>query len=152
MPLSKIADWSTTPASNTDVGGIALGENVAAMREMNDAIRQMMAQHAVQYKSPSAPASVAVSASAIDCSQGIIFTKTASGGLTWTFTNVPAGTYAGILELTNGGTGTQTFPSGSKWASGGTPTLSASGKDLLTFYTPDGGTTWHWAVRALAVA
>lgn len=100
----------------------------------------------------SGPASVAVAASAINCASGHIFTKTASGALTWTFTNVPAGFYAGILELTNGGTGTQTFPTGSKWASGGTPTLSASGKDLLSFYTPDGGTTWHWAVRALAVA
>lgn len=100
----------------------------------------------------SAGAAVAVAASAINCSAGHVFTKTAAGALTWSFSNVPAGFYAGILELTNGGTGTQTFPAGSKWASGGTPTLSASGKDILTYYTPDGGTTWHWAVRALAVA
>lgn len=100
----------------------------------------------------SGPASVAVSASAIDCSQGHVFTKTAAGALSWTFSNVPAGFYACVLELTNGGTGTQTFPTGSKWASGTAPALSASGKDILTAYTPDGGTTWHWAVRAKGVA
>lgn len=97
-------------------------------------------------------ASNAVSASAIDCSAGHVFTKTATGALTWTFTNVPAGFYAGVLELTNGGLGTQTFPSGSKWASGTAPSLSSSGLDTLTFYTSNGGTTWHWAVRAKAEA
>jgi hypothetical protein len=87
---------------------------------------------------------VAVSASAIDCSAGNFFTKTASGALTWTFTNVPASrAFAVILELTNGGTGTQTWPAAVKWPGGTAPTLTASGVDVLGFITDDGGTTWR---------
>ena len=87
---------------------------------------------------------VAVSASAIDCSAGNYFTKTASGALTWTFTNVPASrAFTVILELTNGGTGTQTWPAAVKWPGGTAPTLTASGVDVLGFITDDGGTTWR---------
>lgn len=87
---------------------------------------------------------VAVAASAIDCGSGTYFTKTASGSLTWTVTNVPAtGAYAFILELTNGGTGTQTWMTGTKWPGGTAPTLVASGVDVLGFITDDGGTTWR---------
>lgn len=87
---------------------------------------------------------VAVAASAINCSAGNFFTKTASGALTWTFTNVPASrAFAVILELTNGGTGTQTWPAAVKWPGGTAPTLTASGVDVLGFITDDGGTTWR---------
>lgn len=87
---------------------------------------------------------VAVAASAIDCSAGNFFTKTASGALTWTFTNVPSTrAFTVILELTNGGTGTQTWPAAVKWPLGTAPTLTASGVDLLGFVTDDGGTTWR---------
>lgn len=85
-----------------------------------------------------------VSASAINCSLGNYFIKTASGALTWTFTNVPATrSFSVLLELTNGGTGTQTWPAAVKWPSGTAPTLTASGVDLLGFITDDGGTTWR---------
>lgn len=87
---------------------------------------------------------VAVSASAIDCSAGNYFTKTATGALTWTFTNVPASrAFTVLLELTNGGTGTQTWPAAVKWPGGTAPTLTASGVDVLAFVTDDSGTTWR---------
>lgn len=86
----------------------------------------------------------AVSASAIDCSLGNYFTKTATGALTWTFTNVPSSrAFTVILELTNGGIGTQTWPTSVDWPGGTAPTLTASGVDLLGFVTDDGGTTWR---------
>lgn len=86
----------------------------------------------------------AVSASAIDCSAGNFFTKTASGALTWTFTNVPSSrAFSLLLELTNGGTGTQTWPAAVKWPGGTAPTLTTSGVDVLGFITDDGGTTWR---------
>ena len=91
---------------------------------------------------------VAVSASAIDCSAGNYFTKTASGTLTWTFTNVPASrAFAFALALTNGGAGTQTWPAAVVWNGGTAPTLQTSGTDILVFITSDGGTTWR-GVRA----
>lgn len=87
----------------------------------------------------------AVAASAIDCSAGNFFTKTASGALTWTFTNAPANTrsFSFLLELTNGGTGTQTWPAAVKWPGGTAPTLTTSGVDVLGFITDDGGTIWR---------
>lgn len=86
----------------------------------------------------------AVAASAVDCASGNYFTKTASGALTWTVTNVPASrAFSFLLELTNGGTGAQTWFSGIKWPGGTAPTLTAAGVDLLGFITDDGGTTWR---------
>lgn len=87
---------------------------------------------------------VTVSASNIDCSLGTYFIKTASANLTWTVSNVPASVaYSFLLELTNGGTGTQTWMSGIKWPGGTAPTLASSGVDVLGFITDDGGTTWR---------
>lgn len=96
----------------------------------------------------SAQNTVAVSASAVDCSTGNYFTKTVSGNLTWTFTNVPASrAFIFALQLANGGTGTQTWPAAVVWNGGTAPTLQTSGTDILVFVTNDGGTTWR-GVRA----
>ncbi len=90
----------------------------------------------------------AVAASAIDCSAGNYFTKTATGALTWTVTNAPASrSFAFALQLTNGGSGTQTWPAAVVWNGGTAPTLQTSGTDILVFVTPDSGTTWR-GVRA----
>jgi hypothetical protein len=87
---------------------------------------------------------VPVIASAINCNTGTYFTKTATGALSWTVTNVPAtGAYSFMLELTNGGTGTQTWMTGTKWPGGVAPTLTAAGIDVLGFITDDGGTAWR---------
>ena len=86
----------------------------------------------------------AVAASAIDLATGNYFSKTAASTLTWTVTNVPTtGTAASfILDLTNGGSAAQTWWTGVKWAGGTAPTLTAAGRDVLGFFTHDGGTTW----------
>ncbi|RYY67704.1 MAG: hypothetical protein EOO12_00160 [Chitinophagaceae bacterium] len=44
MPKNSVSEWSTTAASNTDVGGVDLGENTMRPRDVNNAIRTMMAQ------------------------------------------------------------------------------------------------------------
>jgi hypothetical protein len=51
-----------------------------------------------------------------------------------------------VLDLTNGGSSTITWWSGVKWASGIAPTLTVSGRDVLGFFTHDGGTTWSGLV------
>lgn len=95
---------------------------------------------------------VAVSASAIDCATGSYFTKTVSGTLTWTFTNVPASrSVTVILRLTNGGSAAQTWPASVKWPGGTAPTLTSSGTDVLGFITTDGGTNWAGLVLGLDV-
>ncbi len=87
---------------------------------------------------------VAVSASSIDLSLGTVFTKTISTATTFTFTGVPSGAASTFnLILTNGGSKVITWPSNVKWTDGTPPSLSASGVDVLTFLTPNGGTTWY---------
>lgn len=88
---------------------------------------------------------VAVAASNIDLATGNCFTKTISGATTLTVSNVPAAGTVGsfILDLTNGGSATITWWAGVKWAGGAAPTLTTSGRDVLGFFTHDGGTTWN---------
>lgn len=87
---------------------------------------------------------VAVAASNIDLLLGNVFTRTISGATTLTVSNVPAsGTIASfILDLTNGGSAAVTWWSGVKWQLGAAPGLTAAGRDVLGFFTHDGGATW----------
>lgn len=85
------------------------------------------------------------SGTAINLNSGRLFYRTITANMTFSVTNVPASpTAVGFtLELTNGGSKTITWWSGIKWDSGSAPTLTASGTDILGFYTRDGGTTWR---------
>lgn len=87
---------------------------------------------------------VSLAASNIDLSSGNYFSKTISTATTFTVSNVPAsGTAASfLLDLTNGGSATVTWLTGTKWASGAAPTLTAAGRDMIAFHTYDGGSTW----------
>lgn len=97
---------------------------------------------------------VAVAASEIDLSAGNYFTKTISGTTTFTLANVPtSGTVAAfVLDLTNGGSATTNLWANITWASGTPPTLTASGRDVLGFFTHNGGTTWNGFVLGKAMA
>jgi hypothetical protein len=85
-----------------------------------------------------------LAANNLDMNTGSVFTKTVSGATTLTVSNVPAaGTVASfLLDLTNGGSATVTWWTGMKWAGGTAPSLTAAGRDVLGFFTHDGGTTW----------
>jgi hypothetical protein len=93
---------------------------------------------------------VTMAANDINVASGNYFSKTISGVTTLTVSNVPAaGTVTNfILDLTNGGSAAITWWSGVKWASGTAPTLTTSGRDLLSFFTHDGGTIWNGLVLA----
>lgn len=88
---------------------------------------------------------VAMAANNIDLATGNLFTKTITGVTTLTISNALAADNVNsfVLELTNGGSAVITWFSGVKWAGGTAPTLTASGKDILGFYSHDGGTTWN---------
>ena len=88
---------------------------------------------------------VAMAANNIDLATGNLFTKTISGATTLTISNAldTGNVNSFMLELTNGGSAVVTWFSGVKWAGGTAPTLTASGKDILGFYSHDGGTTWN---------
>ena len=81
--------------------------------------------------------------STIDVSLGSFFTKTITSDTTFTFTGVPAGkTCIFSLILTNAGAFNITFPNSVTWAAGASPSFHVIGKDCMTFFTTDGGTSW----------
>ena len=85
-----------------------------------------------------------MSGTTIDLSAGSCFTKTISAATTFTISGVTSGkSTCFTLILTNGGSKTVTFPTSVKWADGELPELTASGTDILTFITVNGGTTWY---------
>jgi hypothetical protein len=88
--------------------------------------------------------SIAIAASNIDLSLGNYFTKTISTTTTFTVSNTPtSGSVASfILDLTNGGSAAITWWANLKWANGFPPSLTASGRDVLGFFTYNAGTTW----------
>lgn len=84
---------------------------------------------------------------AINLVAGTYFTKTLSANTTLSITPGSvgaAGTVSSfVLELTLTGAFAVTWWSGIRWPAGTPPTLTPSGRDVLTFYTVDGGTTWN---------
>ena len=91
----------------------------------------------------------------IDLSQGNIHTATiGSGTFNVGITNFNSSSNSSnsfTLVLTDGGAGTLSFVAGAhagggnavQWAGGTAPTLTASGVDILVFFTPDSGTTFY---------
>lgn len=58
----------------------------------------------------------------------------------------------GTLVLTNGGAFTVTWPDSFKWTDGVPPSLMASGVDVITFFTIDGGETYYAAQVMTGIA
>lgn len=96
----------------------------------------------------------ATGATTINLTLGNVVTATTTGATTWTFSSpAPTGNLEGfVLILTNGGSQTQTWATGTKWPAGTAPTLTAAGIDILVFETPDAGTTWYGNKVGLAYA
>jgi hypothetical protein len=92
----------------------------------------------------------AIAASDINLALGGFFTRTISGVTTLTVSNIPVTglTASFILDVTNGGSAAITWWFGVKWAGGTAPTLTSAGRDVLGFFTHDGGTTWTGLVLA----
>lgn len=95
----------------------------------------------------SAPA-ISAGVLTIDPSQSTIFNVSNNANITtFTVTNATPGKGQSFtLFLTANGTAyTQAWGSSVKWAGGTAPTLTTTTgkKDILTFVTNDGGTTWY---------
>lgn len=82
-----------------------------------------------------------------DATSAAYFTATVIGNVTVYFTfDTTSPVNVIMIELTNGGAYTVTWPASTKWPSGAAPTLTTSGVDLLVFVSRDGGTTWRGMV------
>ena len=88
----------------------------------------------------------------LDLSTGNTFSFTPSGATTVSFTNPPAsGLAIGFAVEINGDGSAITWPSSVKWPSGTAPTATAS-KELYTFITVDGGTTYYGKLAGSNIA
>lgn len=85
----------------------------------------------------------------LDLDAGNFFFGTVTAAVTLSFKSgtVPASSrfFAVVLEITNGGTNVS-WPTSVKWPGGTAPALQASGVDVVSMYTRDGGTTWRAAL------
>ncbi len=88
-------------------------------------------------------------AGALNLALGEYFTKTITEATTVSFTNIPSGFAGAVLEVTNGGAFTITWPGAVKWTGGTAPTMTTSGVDVLVFTTDDGGTTIRGATYSM---
>ena len=95
---------------------------------------------------------LASNVSALDVTLANCFIKTITANTTFSFTNVPSGAFCCVtLQLINGGSKTVTWPSSVKWTDNTAPDLTSSGKDVLTFVTMDGGSTWFGTTTCIGV-
>ena len=87
---------------------------------------------------------ITISGSNVDLNLGNAFKKTITGTTAFTVSNVPpAGRLASfVLEVVNGGNYVIGWFNGIQWSGGALQPLTVNGKDILTFYTVDGGITW----------
>lgn len=83
----------------------------------------------------------------LDLASVDFFQKTVSADTSFSLTNVPE-VASFVLELTNAGAYAISWWSGIKWEKGTVPTLTASGVDILGFYTLNSGTTWRGFILA----
>ncbi|MGX5664185.1 hypothetical protein [Diaphorobacter nitroreducens] len=84
----------------------------------------------------------------MDCNAGNYFTITVGAATALSFTNVPAGAYACVLEVSHTA-GTITLPAGAVWAGGSAPTLQTGKRHLFYFQKSSTG-SGGWIVSALA--
>jgi len=86
-------------------------------------------------------------AEALDLDVANFFYGTITAAVTISFSNVPSGKAVFVVfEITNGSAFVITWPASVKWPGGSAPTFTASGVDVVTLYTRDGGTTWRGAL------
>jgi len=91
----------------------------------------------------------------INCETGNYFSLSTDQNTTFTFSNPPAtGTgFVFILEITQGGAYTLTWPSAVAWAGGAAPDAPGSSEvAVYAFATRDGGTTWYGFQAGTALA
>lgn len=128
--------WTEDDSGNATAGGnLNMGDNEVIRPKLKD-----------YGETVNAIGSIGGGTQDIDLELGNMVTATVdTSETTFTFSNPPASGTAGsfTLGLTNGGSQTVNWPASVNWAGGTAPSLTASGVDVLTFLTVDGGTNWY---------
>ena len=146
--VTILSSYAGTPASGTylpllfSIGG--------AERARFDTVGTLTLSNALR-EIKSALGNITGASVALNLANGNYFTATVTGAVTsWSLSNIAASGNSSsfILDLTNGAAYTVTWWSGMKWAGGTAPILTTSGRDVLGFFTHDGGTTWSGLLLA----
>jgi len=109
MAKDKINQYSATAASNTDVGGVDLGEGTMTVSDINDAMRELMS-HLAEFQDGTAGIDVLSFTDDTDTNQ-IKFQAPSSVTTTTTFT-LPDGDGSSGEVLTTNGSGTLSWGAG----------------------------------------
>ena len=154
-----VANGGTGVTSSTGTGAVVLGTGptitgMTLAGAVTGADQTVSAINLKDYGEITNALGSVTGATSIDLTDGNSVTATVTGAVTWTFSNPTASDeMCGFsLKLINGGSAAQTWPASVDWPSATAPTLTASGTDVLVFFTVDGGTTWYGFVAGLALA
>lgn len=147
IPVAKGGTGATTAAgARAELGAAALGANTFTGAQ-NLADNELTRPKIKDYgETINALGSIGGGSQDIDLTLGNVVSGTVdTSETTFTFSNPPATGTAGsfTLILTNGGSQTVNWPGSVDWPGGTAPELTASGIDILTFMTLDGGTVWY---------
>ena len=153
-PTGPQGPAGTAPALKTVNGNALAGTGDIQVGDVTLAGTQTLTNKTLTRPQVTAPLEVAVNlgtGTEIDLSEGSVFYKTMTSARTFTLSNVPtSGLVASfILELTNAGTYAPTFWANVHKAGGTAVSFTASGTDVLGFYTRDGGANWRMIVLSL---
>jgi hypothetical protein len=154
ITTAKIVATTATILSGASVTGTATFNSAVVMGgatnlQDNDLQRPTLLDYCVK---GSALGSVGTLAT-VDMTAANFFSATLGSATTFAFTNpCTSGNFGGfVLELTNGGAFTVTYPASVDFVGGVAPTLTAAGVDQLVFTTRDAGTTYLAFVAGLDV-
>jgi hypothetical protein len=146
--LTDVAGTTATQTlTNKTLGATTLSGTLSAADQIID--RAVLEDYAIQGSAIGATGATAT----IDMEVANFFSATLDQACTFTFSNPPASGDFGafVLELTNGGAFTVTYPASVDFPGGTAPTLTAAGVDQLVFTTRDGGTTYFGFVAGLDI-
>lgn len=131
--------------------GLVIGSNVQAYDANTAKLNAAQTWAAAQLFGQIGASVLALGAgTAINCAANNAFSKSVSGNVTFTITNVPASRSFGISLLMTYTSGTVTWPASIKWQDDTAPALTAGKTYIVVLHTIDGGTTWRGGVREFA--
>ena len=153
-PTGPQGPTGTAPELKTVNGNALAGTGDIQVGDVTLVGTQTLTNKTLTRPQVTAPLEVAVdlgTGTEIDLSAGSVFYKTMTSAQTFTLSNVPtSGLVASfILELTDAGTYAPTFWANVHKAGGTAVSFTASGTDVLGFYTRDGGANWRMMVLSL---
>jgi len=129
MAKTKISEWSSTPASNTDIDSINIAEGCAPSG-INDAIRELMSQVKDLYSGTTGDTiSVAGGGTGVGTLTGIV---KGNGTSAFTAVTAPSGTIVGTTDTQTLTNKTLTYPAIDNPQLGYTTTATAAGTTTLT--------------------